>query len=127
MALICKCQIAHLSQIDEKTLAKSIQAYTELIASLEAGYQMTFNENLCSSCHKLPWQINSREESLSLIYNERGQLRYLIVNFNGAIRDYTKAIELMPNAVSFYNRGQVYYRLGKNIFLIRRMHRQDLS
>lgn len=52
-------------------------------------------------------------EMLALAYNNRGHLRYLCVDFDDAIDDYTKAVEYNENlAVAFYNRGQIYYRLG---------------
>ena len=51
---------------------------------------------------------------LALARNNRGHLRYLTVDFHGAVRDYTAAIELDPSlAVSYYNRGQIHYRMGR--------------
>ncbi len=50
---------------------------------------------------------------LSDAFNTRGHIRYLWVDFDEAIRDYTEAIRLDPgSAVAHYNRGQVHYRLG---------------
>ena len=41
-------------------------------------------------------------------------LRYLWVDFDEAISDYTEAIELDPTfAIAYYNRGQIHYRLGE--------------
>ncbi|XP_049854365.1 uncharacterized protein LOC126335302 isoform X1 [Schistocerca gregaria] len=49
----------------------------------------------------------------ALAYNNRGHIRYLQVNFDGAIEDYDKAIAIDPDlAVAYYNRGTVFYRLG---------------
>ena len=46
-------------------------------------------------------------------YNSRGHIRYLWVEFDDAISDYSEAIKLDPNfAVAYYNRGQIHYRLG---------------
>ena len=51
---------------------------------------------------------------LSDAYNSRGHIRYLWVEFDEAIEDYTDAIKQDPNfAVAYYNRGQIHYRLGK--------------
>ena len=53
-------------------------------------------------------------ELLSDAYNSRGHIRYLWVEFDEAIEDYTEAIELNPEfAVAYYNRGQIHYRLGR--------------
>ncbi|XP_049800770.1 uncharacterized protein LOC126235886 isoform X2 [Schistocerca nitens] len=59
---------------------------------------------------------NLRGKDAALAYNNRGHLRYLQVNFDGAIEDYDKAIANDPDlAVAYYNRGTVFYRLGSNI------------
>ena len=50
---------------------------------------------------------------LAEAYNTRGQIRYLWVDFDEAVQDYTRAVQLDPGlAEAFYNRGQVHYRLG---------------
>jgi tetratricopeptide (TPR) repeat protein len=55
------------------------------------------------------------KETLALAYNNRGHLRYLSVDFDEAIEDYTKALEYNQKlAVAFYNRGQIHYRLGRS-------------
>ena len=54
------------------------------------------------------------EEDLADVYNSRGHIKYLWVDFDGAIEDYTQAIRLNPSfAISYYNRGQIHYRMGK--------------
>ncbi|XP_077990456.1 uncharacterized protein LOC144444792 [Glandiceps talaboti] len=51
---------------------------------------------------------------LALAYNNRGQQKYLQVEFKRAIADYTQAIELQSDlAIAFYNRGQIHYRLSR--------------
>ncbi|XP_067428621.1 tetratricopeptide repeat protein 32 [Thunnus thynnus] len=51
--------------------------------------------------------------SLSTAYNNRGQIRYLRVDFDEAVEDYTSAIQADSQfEIPFYNRGLVRYRLG---------------
>lgn len=48
-------------------------------------------------------------------YNTRGHVKYLWVDFDGAILDYTQAIRCDSSlAVAYYNRGQVHYRMGES-------------
>ena len=55
-------------------------------------------------------------DELTDSYNARGHIRYLWVDFDEAIQDYTEAIKRNPNlAVAHYNRGQVHYRLGERL------------
>ncbi|NWU10861.1 TTC32 protein, partial [Cephalopterus ornatus] len=50
---------------------------------------------------------------LATALNDRGQVRYLRVEFAAALQDYTAAIECQPGfEVPYYNRGLVRYRLG---------------
>ena len=61
---------------------------------------------------------NSGHENLAKMvaeaFNNRGQIKYLRVDFDEAIEDYSNAIKLDNNfAVAYYNRGQIHYRLGE--------------
>jgi len=57
---------------------------------------------------------NSDHENLAKAFNNRGQIKYLRVDFDEAIEDYTNAIKLDKDyAVAYYNRGQIHYRLGE--------------
>lgn len=50
---------------------------------------------------------------LARVWNDRGHLKYLQVDFYGAMADFTQAIKLDSDfAVPFYNRGQIHYRMG---------------
>ncbi|XP_048660724.1 tetratricopeptide repeat protein 32 isoform X2 [Marmota marmota marmota] len=52
-------------------------------------------------------------EDLATAYNNRGQIKYLRVDFFEAMDDYTSAIEVQPSfEVPYYNRGLILYRLG---------------
>ena len=58
-------------------------------------------------------------EVLVEAYNNRGQIKYRRVDFDGAIEDYTNALKLDNNfAVAYYNRGQIHYRLGKCVLSV---------
>ena len=48
--------------------------------------------------------------------NNRGQIKYLRVDFNEAIEDYSKALQLNDmSEVVLYNRGLIHYRLGRYV------------
>lgn len=50
---------------------------------------------------------------LATAFNNRGQIRYLRVDFTEAIEDYTCAIRAQAHfEIPHYNRGLIYYRLG---------------
>ncbi|XP_044301136.1 tetratricopeptide repeat protein 32 isoform X2 [Varanus komodoensis] len=50
---------------------------------------------------------------LATALNNRGQIKYLRVDFYEAMDDYTAAIEAQPDfEVPYYNRGLILYRLG---------------
>lgn len=52
--------------------------------------------------------------SLATAYNNRGQIKYLRVDFREAVDDYTSATQADSQfEVPFYNRGLIHYRLGK--------------
>ena len=61
-------------------------------------------------------QKDSPEHSAAVTdaYNSRGHIKYLSVDFPGAIADYNQALERDPAfTTAWYNRGQVQYRLGE--------------
>ncbi|XP_039981514.1 tetratricopeptide repeat protein 32 [Xiphias gladius] len=50
---------------------------------------------------------------LATAYNNRGQIKYLRVDFHEAVEDYTSAIQADSHfEIPFYNRGLIHYRLG---------------
>jgi len=62
-------------------------------------------------------QVPENWEELVDAFNARGHIKYLWVDFDGAVEDYTEAIRRNPDfAVAYYNRGQIHYRLGKDQF-----------
>lgn len=51
---------------------------------------------------------------LALAYNNRGYLKYLQVDFDGASEDYTCSLgQDRTMYLSFHNRGMIHYRLGE--------------
>ena len=77
------------------------------------------SKNQLEECHEaLNKLIDSRNGLSSRIladaYNTRGHIKYLWVDFDAAILDYTEAIQCDSSlAVAYYNRGQIHYRMGK--------------
>lgn len=66
---------------------------------------------------ELAEECEEEQESLNRLlaraWNDRGHLKYLQVDFYGAVDDFTQAIKLENDfAVPFYNRGQIHYRMG---------------
>ncbi|XP_053737001.1 tetratricopeptide repeat protein 32 [Synchiropus splendidus] len=56
---------------------------------------------------------NCDAADLATAYNNRGQIKYLRVDFREAVEDYTSAIETDSRLeVPYYNRGLIRYRLG---------------
>ncbi|XP_006626409.2 tetratricopeptide repeat protein 32 [Lepisosteus oculatus] len=52
-------------------------------------------------------------EDLAVAFNNRGQIKYLKVDFYEAMEDYSAAIQTKNNfEVPYYNRGLIRYRLG---------------
>jgi tetratricopeptide (TPR) repeat protein len=50
------------------------------------------------------------------VFNARGSLLYdSFKNYNAALADFTKAIELNPQGEYFYKRSNCYYRLGNSV------------
>lgn len=56
---------------------------------------------------------NCEASDLGTAFNNRGQIKYLRVDFHEAIDDYTSAIQAHSRfEIPFYNRGLIHYRLG---------------
>ncbi|MGH0123713.1 UNVERIFIED_CONTAM: hypothetical protein FKN15_019416 [Acipenser sinensis] len=56
---------------------------------------------------------NCSTDDLAVAYNNRGQVKYLRVDFYDAMEDYTSAIRAKKDfAIPYYNRGLIRYRLG---------------
>ncbi|KAK3575996.1 hypothetical protein CHS0354_007534 [Potamilus streckersoni] len=51
---------------------------------------------------------------LGLAYNNRGYMRYLAVDFDKAIEDYSHGLANNPKLpCTYYNRGLIHYRMGR--------------
>ena len=97
----------------------------EALSLAERAKELLSQGALEESCRLLTDLIDSQsneerledaEGLLADAFNTRGHIRYLWVDFDEAIRDYTQAISRNPDfAVAYYNRGQVHYRLGRDV------------
>ncbi|KAG1941937.1 tetratricopeptide repeat protein 32 [Pimephales promelas] len=86
-------QKAH-DEFNSKNFKRAEEIYTQFIES-------------CSNSR----DCNARD--LAIAYNNRGQVKYLRVDFYEAMDDYTSAIQINSQfEVPLYNRGLVRYRLG---------------
>eukprot|EP00062_Callorhinchus_milii_P015017 gi/632964827/ref/XP_007898587.1/ PREDICTED: tetratricopeptide repeat protein 32 [Callorhinchus milii] len=57
--------------------------------------------------------VKCNSEDLATAYNNRGQIKYLRVDFYEAMEDYTLAIQSKEEfEIPYYNRGLIRYRLG---------------
>ena len=56
---------------------------------------------------------------LAKCYNNRGLIKYELVDFTEAIEDYATALSFQSNMdIALYNRGLIHYRLGLEILLL---------
>ena len=95
-----KRKMSHLAKakllLEKGELNESFKIFTNYIDSQTKGDAMNSDSDLADA------------------YNTRGHIRYLWVDFDEAITDYTDAIKRKPDFdVAHYNRGQVHYRLGR--------------
>ncbi|XP_020375623.1 tetratricopeptide repeat protein 32 [Rhincodon typus] len=64
-------------------------------------------------CTDGEWKNKCCAKDLANAYNNRGQIKYLRVDFYEAMDDYTLAIQTKEDfEVPYYNRGLIRYRLG---------------
>ncbi|XP_032877396.1 tetratricopeptide repeat protein 32 isoform X4 [Amblyraja radiata] len=64
-------------------------------------------------CRERQQRVKCCAQDLANAYNNRGQIKYLRVDFYEAMDDYTLAIEHKEDfEVPYYNRGLIKYRLG---------------
>ncbi|XP_043927167.1 tetratricopeptide repeat protein 32 [Protopterus annectens] len=71
-----------------------------------------YSEFITTACQNKPNNCVPHRD-LAVAYNDRGQIKYLRVDFYEAVDDYTSAINIQPDfEVPYYNRGVVWYRLG---------------
>uniref|UniRef100_A0A8C6TL83 Tetratricopeptide repeat domain 32 n=1 Tax=Neogobius melanostomus TaxID=47308 RepID=A0A8C6TL83_9GOBI len=70
-------------------------------------------EQLYSRFIRLCSRSSCDATDLATAFNNRGQIRYLRVDFTEAVEDYTCAIQAQAHfPVPYYNRGLIHYRLG---------------
>ncbi|XP_040920448.1 tetratricopeptide repeat protein 32 [Toxotes jaculatrix] len=82
------------SEFKKKNFEQAEELYTKFISS-------------CSQSREC------QARNLATAYNNRGQIKYLRVDFHEAVEDYTSAIQADSQfEIPFYNRGLIHYRLG---------------
>lgn len=82
-------------------------------AEAEALYSTYIRQCACAAAGDANLGSKCSPEDLATAYNNRGQIKYLRVDFYEAMDDYTRAIEVRPSfEVPYYNRGLILYRLG---------------
>uniref|UniRef100_A0A8C9PBR9 Tetratricopeptide repeat domain 32 n=1 Tax=Spermophilus dauricus TaxID=99837 RepID=A0A8C9PBR9_SPEDA len=104
----------HQGQGSHATLALA-QAHFDKgeYAEAEALYSAYISQGACAAPIGPHPGSKCIPEDLATAYNNRGQIKYLRVDFFEAMDDYTSAIEVQPNfEVPYYNRGLILYRLG---------------
>eukprot|EP00112_Aurelia_sp_Birch-Aquarium-sp1_P007673 Seg1838.7 transcript_id=Seg1838.7/GoldUCD/mRNA.D3Y31 product="Tetratricopeptide repeat protein 32" protein_id=Seg1838.7/GoldUCD/D3Y31 len=115
---LCGCKTKRESEPTEienttKNLVELETHYSNLIQKLRTESGEFSDIGVCVSCKKAGRKLR-RAEIFSNAYNERGQLKYLQVDFDGALKDYSSSLEFMPNPIALYNRATIYYRLCTN-------------
>ncbi|XP_072107441.1 tetratricopeptide repeat protein 32 isoform X2 [Mobula birostris] len=92
----CRAVLAKAdTQFQQQNFRTAEECYTEFIHMCMEGHQK----------HKCA-------QDLAKAYNNRGQIKYLGVDFYEAMDDYTLAIENKEDfEVPYYNRGLIKYRL----------------
>lgn len=88
---------------DAKQYRGALDACTAAIHLIED--EMTRNASLATDS---AWR-----NLIGLAYNNRGFIKYMCVDFDDAIQDYTKALEYEDLPVYRYNRGLIHYRLAQ--------------
>ena len=72
-----------------------------------------YNDTLKRAMSKKAEQVAAKKEKDATVYNKRGIAWYEKKNYDKAIADFTKAIELNPrDDVLYHNRGNAWYRKG---------------
>lgn len=85
------------------------QAHSELKKQNYKQAEELYTEFICSCSQSRECEASQ----LSIAFNNRGQIKYLRVDFTEAVEDYTSAIQADSNfETPYYNRGLIRYRLG---------------
>lgn len=75
--------------------------------------QTAMRADLKADLEKKKKEIAKVDTSTSEGFKKRGTMKYNIGDFSGAVKDYTKSLEMNPNAkIVYYNRGSAKISLG---------------
>ncbi|CAK8697179.1 unnamed protein product [Clavelina lepadiformis] len=101
-----------LKEADLKYGEKDYDTAEELYSSVINKCKEAFPDLFTTS--KQPSEKEQVIKIVSHSLNNRGQIKYLRVDFEEAVEDYTDALSLDKRSeVLFYNRGLIHYRLGR--------------
>ncbi|XP_067930411.1 tetratricopeptide repeat protein 32-like [Watersipora subatra] len=94
-------------------LMENSESLLKTAANLRSERQFSDALNLYTECITKCLKGKCSKNELASAYNERGFTKYLAVDFDGAVDDYTSAIRACESAVYYYNRAVVHYRLAR--------------
>lgn len=97
----------------EQIKSEVTKIYTKLLAQeeLEEGLKLVYKKNYQAAIPKFTEAIKLNPE-LEWAYNNRGSAYNRLKNYERAISDLNKAIELKSNEIFYINRGFSYFRLN---------------
>ncbi|XP_022083518.1 tetratricopeptide repeat protein 32-like [Acanthaster planci] len=93
----------------------------ELFEEAKSQFMLGHNEKaeelytkIIDGCSAEVESSDGMRQILAEAFNNRGQIKYLRVDFDEAVEDYTAAIGINDSfATAYYNRGQIHYRLAR--------------
>merc|ERR1712004_388468 len=99
--------------------AFSQQKMEQILTALEANVAKLYKERKFKEVEEmfttfLKESENEDDAIKARALNNRGHTKYMQVEFEAALEDYNKALDLLPDfAVARYNRGTIFYRMSK--------------
>merc|ERR1711860_3474 len=91
----------------------------QILTALEANVAKLYKERKFKEVEEmfttfLKESENEDDAMKARALNNRGHTKYMQVEFEAALEDYNKALDVFPDfAVARYNRGTIFYRMSK--------------